>query len=40
MTWRTWCMVAVVAGALGLPSVVRAQTEVAATLMSVAATSV
>ena len=32
MTWRTWCVVAVVAAALGLPSVVSAQTEVAATL--------
>ena len=37
MTWRTWCVVAVVAGALGLPSVVRAQTEVAATLSVLAA---
>src|SRR5260370_34862302 len=32
MTWRTWCVVAVVAAALHLPSVVSAQTEVAATL--------
>ncbi len=32
MTWRIWCVVAVVAAALHLPSVVSAQTEVAATL--------
>src|SRR5260370_32353735 len=37
MTWRAWCVVAVVAGARGLPSVVRAQSEVAATLSVLAA---
>jgi hypothetical protein len=37
MTWRTWCVVAVVAASLGLPSVVSAQTEVAATLSVLAA---
>jgi hypothetical protein len=37
MTWRTRCVVAVVAGALGLPSVVTAQTGVAATLSVLAA---
>lgn len=37
MTWRAWCVVAVVAGALGLPSAASAQTEVAATLSVLAA---
>jgi hypothetical protein len=37
MTWRAWCVVAIVAAALGLPSVVSAQTEVAATLSVLAA---
>ena len=37
MTWRAGCVVAVVAGALGLPSAASAQTEVAATLSVLAA---